>query len=219
LLREANNEILVRYLLGELSEPEQQRVESHYFRDMEFLEQLLIVEDELIDSYVIGELSDERLERFEDYFLQSPERHEKVIFAEAWQAFIARQDKRSYKPESYSQPQSIFKHRSFLLSVAALLITVMGAIWLLIDRKSLKGEINSTRIALKYIEERQQSLEDQAREQKAINDELLRALEEARVLRTSASINEDYILTPRNAPTSTMKEAAKEDVFKAASSQ
>lgn len=196
MLREANNEILVRYLLGELNEPEQESIESHYFSDAGFFEQLLIVEDELIDAYVCGELNSEQRERFEDYFLQSPERREKVEFAEAWQAFIAKQDKWNRQHYSYLQPQSVFKHKSFLLPVAASLLMAMGATWLWFDRRNLKGELDNTKMALKQIEERQQSLEDQAGEQKARNDELLRALEEERARRAGASTNEQASQPP-----------------------
>jgi CheY-like chemotaxis protein len=74
--------LLVRYLLGDLTEEEQGQVEDRVFEDSEYLGALEAAEADLIDSYVRGELS--RLERrFECRFLTSPQRQSKVEFARA----------------------------------------------------------------------------------------------------------------------------------------
>ena len=51
-----NEDVLVRYLLGQLSEEEQEQIEEQYIGDGDFLDQLLVVEDDLIDDYVTGSL-------------------------------------------------------------------------------------------------------------------------------------------------------------------
>lgn len=168
---------MIKYLLGELSEAEQQRIEDQYFRDIEFFDQLLIAEDELIDAYVNSELSGDRLNRFEYYFLQSPERREKVAFAEAWQAFIAKQSEFIPDLQISPPPQSIFKQLSFLLPTTAALIVSISAIWLFVDRINLNGELDRAHMAIARIEERQQSVEDEMIRQKSRNEELLRKLE------------------------------------------
>jgi len=158
--------MLVKYLLGELNEQELESIEDHYFRDIEFFEQLLVVEDELIDAYVRGELTIEEIARFEDYFLQSPERRDKVQFAEAWQAFIARQAESS-KPQPVEQPQPVIKQRKVLLPLAASLIMALGVTWLLIDRRNLERELDRAQSELAQSKER-------IAEQKSSNEPLSR---------------------------------------------
>ena len=67
-----------RYLLGELSEPEQAHFEESYFADDSLFERFRAVKDDLIDAYARGELSGRRRERFEQHFLASEPRQQRV---------------------------------------------------------------------------------------------------------------------------------------------
>ena len=80
-----SEDLLVRYLLGQLGESEQERVEQTYLADQDWQERLAIAEDELIDDYVHGTLAAAGRAAFEKHFLNSPRRHERVAFARAWQ--------------------------------------------------------------------------------------------------------------------------------------
>lgn len=198
MLREADNQILVRYLLGELSEPEQEGIEDHYFSDIAVFEKLLVVEDELIDAYVNGELSREERNRFEDYFLQSPERREKVEFAEAWRIFIERHyESGGHQPAPNNE--SIFKRKEFLLPLAASVILALGATWLLVGRIRLAGELDRAQSALIDIEERHRSLEAQVGEQSARNEELASALAEAQARNAATSKDQSSSQPPSSA--------------------
>src|SRR5215831_2440207 len=73
--------LLVKYLLGDLSQEEQVQVEDRAFADPDYLVVLQSVEVDLIDAYVNGELSPEERRGFERQFLASPERRRKVAFA------------------------------------------------------------------------------------------------------------------------------------------
>ena len=75
--------LLVRYLLGDLPEEEQVKIEDRAFQDREYLQDILAVENDLIDEYVRGELSDSERRQFEGRFLASAERRRKVEFARA----------------------------------------------------------------------------------------------------------------------------------------
>src|SRR5262245_46756820 len=75
--------LVVRYLLGQLPEEEQLRLEERAFSDQEYLQNVLAVERDLIDEYVRGELSGSERRQFEKLFLASPERRRKVEFARA----------------------------------------------------------------------------------------------------------------------------------------
>ncbi len=78
-----NNDVFVRYILGDLSEAERERVEEEYFVNNETWQKLGAVESDLIDSYVRGELLLDQREQFEKYFLASPKKRERVEFARA----------------------------------------------------------------------------------------------------------------------------------------
>jgi anti-sigma factor RsiW len=80
---DVNEDLLTRYLLGELPEDERARVEDEAFADAEILAQLLAVENDLVDEYVRGELTGEARHRFERMFLNSAERRRKIAFAGA----------------------------------------------------------------------------------------------------------------------------------------
>ncbi|HEY0765853.1 MAG TPA: hypothetical protein VGD61_25965 [Pyrinomonadaceae bacterium] len=76
-------QIATRYLLGELSEPEQAALEERYFRDPVVFNKVLQVESELVDAYARGQLSTEMRKRFEDSYLKHPARRNRVEFARA----------------------------------------------------------------------------------------------------------------------------------------
>src|SRR5205809_7076244 len=81
---QANNEdLLVRYLLGEVSDEEQVRIEQLFFTDDQYFEQLLAVENELRYDYAQGKLSDNNRRRFEKRFLVSSEDRAQTSLAEA----------------------------------------------------------------------------------------------------------------------------------------
>src|SRR5262245_55383888 len=73
--------LLVKYLLGELSEEEQVQVEDRAFSDVNYLTALESAEADLIDAWVRGELSPADRRAFERRFFTSVERRRKVEFA------------------------------------------------------------------------------------------------------------------------------------------
>jgi hypothetical protein len=83
-VRDSREHQAIQYLLGELTEAEQARLEERYFQDAELSELLSEIEDDLIDQYVREELSPRERERFEHHFLISERRREKVAFAKSW---------------------------------------------------------------------------------------------------------------------------------------
>lgn len=70
-----------RYLLGQLDEAEQERIELQLLTDPSFTEEFDTLVDELTDQYVRNELTDDERKRAEKYFLNTPERQQKLEFA------------------------------------------------------------------------------------------------------------------------------------------
>lgn len=75
--------LMIRYLLGDVTEQEQLRLEEQFFADDESYQQLLALEDELKYEYAGGGLTAKQRESFEKRFLVSAEDRQKVALAKA----------------------------------------------------------------------------------------------------------------------------------------
>jgi len=79
--REYGEDLLIRYLLGSLTQEESERLDELSIADDEFAWRLNAVENDMVDSFLADELSVEILERFRFVFLASPRGREKILFA------------------------------------------------------------------------------------------------------------------------------------------
>ena len=70
-----------RYLLGQLEEADQERIELRLLTDPSFGEEFDTIVDELTDQYVRNELPADERKRAEKHFLNTPQRRQKVEFA------------------------------------------------------------------------------------------------------------------------------------------
>jgi anti-sigma factor RsiW len=84
-----DTKMITAYLLGELSEPEQEEIEVRYFADDALFEQLLAIEDDLIERYARDQMSDSERLRLERHFMNLPARRMRMRFAEALQRYIS----------------------------------------------------------------------------------------------------------------------------------
>ena len=139
-------ELMIRYLLGQLPEEEQVRLEEQFFTDEESYEQLLALEDELRYDYVTGELAGRELKQFEERFLVTPEDRKEVAFASALISKLAR-PVAVVTPEVIPTPSesiSWWRQLASLLNVqnpvvrysfaTAVLIVALGAVWLITEQ-------------------------------------------------------------------------------------
>jgi len=81
IINEDKNE-LRRYLLGQLGEADEERLELRLLTDATFIEEFDTVVDEITDQYVGNELGADERKRVEQYFLTSSARQQKVQFAD-----------------------------------------------------------------------------------------------------------------------------------------
>lgn len=79
---------MIRYLLGQLSDPEQAEVEACYLADDDCFAELLALEDELRDAYARGELSAGDRVAFEHRLLASPQQVGKQEFARTLRQYV-----------------------------------------------------------------------------------------------------------------------------------
>jgi CHAT domain-containing protein len=125
--KDIDQELLIRYLLGELPEGERQQLEERYFADDGLYDELRATERDLIDKYVQGELSRHEREKFERYFLSAPGRRNRLKFAAILNEYNA--------PAEMQESSDVFRgpvrwEHSFnspYLKIAALIIIVVGA--------------------------------------------------------------------------------------------
>jgi len=76
-----NDELLTRYLLGDLPAEQAEQLDELSVADDEFAWHLNGVENDLVDGFVRGELEGETLQKFQSVYLSSPRRRQKVEFA------------------------------------------------------------------------------------------------------------------------------------------
>ena len=81
---EPDDTLLVRYLVGGVSEQEKVRIEEAFFADEELFARMQHVEEDLIERHLRGELQGEERKAFEAAYA-APARRERVLFAQALQ--------------------------------------------------------------------------------------------------------------------------------------
>jgi len=74
---------MIRYLVGEMPEPERASFEDEYLDDTGLFHQLVELESDLIDLYSLGILSDSERRQLEQHFLLDPERSKRLAFAKS----------------------------------------------------------------------------------------------------------------------------------------
>jgi hypothetical protein len=145
-----HEDVMVRYLLGELDEEERIRFEAVCFDDDRQFEELLAVEAELTDDYVRGDLVGLRRERFEKQLLGNPEGQNDVEFARIITDSDANTPRAATSVINRRRPDLghkfawfDFHGRAFQLSLAALVLIIVGlGLWFLWSYRQtrLRGE-------------------------------------------------------------------------------
>jgi hypothetical protein len=134
------------YLLGTLSENDQQTVEESLFSNAGLLDDLILEEEDLIEDYLNDDLTEDERRRFEQYFLSTPERHQKLKFALVFNRYSSNAIKdyssdrtKARETETPVSPTATMRFRGFwdsqrwALSAAValgLVAVVVGSLWL-----------------------------------------------------------------------------------------
>jgi len=193
-----NDELLARYLLGELSEEDQERVEQRYINDPAFYEELLAAEDDLIDSYAEGTLSQRERASFENHFMRSPERQSRVGFAEAWVAYVSSRSAVVNAPavekRTGEKNESLFEFfrlsawpLGLRVAAAALLLIVGG--WVIFEVIRLRAQVQQAEAQRAALQKQNEDLERQIDAEKNHSLELTSRLEQER-LQPQAQLNQ-----------------------------
>jgi hypothetical protein len=171
--RKENEDKIIRYLLGELPEQEQLRLEERYFGDAEFFDQFLVMEDQLIDDYLRGQLSRRDKERFEKHFLSSPRGRERVKLARVLiravsEPMVVATPARP-APDTGTAPSRahllpfwrvLSLPTKLMAATAALLILIVGA-WVAVENVRLRNQLRQLQAKQTAQQEREQELRQQ----------------------------------------------------------
>ena len=138
-----------QYLMGDLSEQEQEQIEKRMLSRDDYFEEVLIAEEELADDFVGGRLPESDSIKFRRRFLSIPELQEDVKFAKALRlhaAVYARQEATHSQAER--SPPLLAKITAFLRQPAAgfamaavLLLAVCLAIWMAVQNSRLRAQV------------------------------------------------------------------------------
>ncbi|HKE57455.1 MAG TPA: hypothetical protein VKB46_12155 [Pyrinomonadaceae bacterium] len=172
-----NEELIVRYLLGELDEKEQVEIEDHAFQDEQYMQSVLTVESDLIDEYIRGEIPADRINQFENHFLASAERRDKVEFARTLATVSAEQQVTQAAPIVRLAPpvrenallafiRSLNPVAAFSLAAAALIL-VFGMVWF--AREGLRSR---TQLAQQQAEQREREAQQRLEAERKRNEEI-----------------------------------------------
>lgn len=185
---ETSNQLIVRYLLGNLPEAEQVQVEVRAFTDRGFLRYIEEAENDLIDDYVRGTLTEVERRQFESHFFASVERQKKVEFARALAHVTA-----ATATEKTTAPVTQIRwweslasflggwHPVWQFSMAATtLLLVLGLAWLFTVTRGLRTQIAELQAAQQTQQQQEETIRQQAALERARSEELTAQLERER---------------------------------------
>src|SRR5262245_43475064 len=146
---QGSEDLIERYLLGELSAAERSALESECFVDQAKYDQLCRIEDELLDRYARGALSSDDRERVERQYLTNPSRSRHLEFAITFARVIDEEPsassaaKRTIEVSWRSQlvnlargPRGALR----LMATIAALLVIFGGTWLAIETSRLRAQ-------------------------------------------------------------------------------
>lgn len=129
----SNHQSVIRqYLLGQLTDHEQETVEQRLVIEDDLFEELEVVKDELVDEYAAGRLSNADGQWFEANFLASSEGKRRLSFTKALNRYVVNHPQ-AQKKMGFSQRLSSFwtSQPSLARVVAAVVVfaVIAGIVW------------------------------------------------------------------------------------------
>jgi hypothetical protein len=193
-----NEDYIRRYLLGELSEEEQEQTERRLLADEDYYQQVLIAEDELIYDFVCDELPEQEKASFRQRVLPVPKRRQDVKFARALRKYVrentlplAEAPAARTMRTSWLEPFAAFFRRpvvGFSL-VAVLLLSLSLSVWTAIQNRRLQNQIAQLEAQKTLPPTPPQDAQEQLAVERQRNAELTNELGHEQELRASAERN------------------------------
>jgi hypothetical protein len=177
-----DDEVLVRYLTGRVTSDEAERLDALSISDDAVAERLRAVENDLVDGYARGDLMAEVRDGFNAAYLTSPAHLEKVRFAAALYAREKHSTRSDLAPLRLSRGR--FAAPQWRWAVAALVVVAVTGL-LAAQNLRLRREVAAARAARAALEQREQDLQGQLRNERSAQTQI--AAELARVRQALAA--------------------------------
>jgi hypothetical protein len=173
----SQEDLIKRYLLGELSAAEQTALEDEYFADRSKYDQICKAEDEMLDAAARGSLSEADRERFERSYLTNPGRRRRVMFANALVQVV--DDEMAARPVALERAEGewgerasrrlswlaqiawLFRGPRLITLITAALLIGLGGMWFVMETSRLRGRLAE---ALREGETQQRRAQTQAQQ-------------------------------------------------------
>lgn len=154
------------YLLGVLPETDAEIFDELSFTDDDFADELSAAEKDLVDAYVRNELRGVTLEQFKNHYLASPIRREKIKFAETFQHFTAKKEKRTFAEilTGFFAIPKISLQWGFAL--AALVLLILGG-WFYAENSRLRFEMEQAQTNREKLLQRENDLTEREKQLQA----------------------------------------------------
>jgi len=134
------------YLLGQLPEPESERLDELSITDDEYAARIAAVEHDLVDAFARGELRGVVLEQFRSKYLTTPRGREATRFAEALQSLDESSGARSSSAAGRGSATLVREKgrwRERLVLAAAVVALATASVWLVLDNRMLRARVTS----------------------------------------------------------------------------
>lgn len=183
-----NEQLVRRYLLGDLPRRERERLEAGMLSDDRYYQTLTAledeIEDELIDQYLDDELTEKERENFERVFLNTPERTYKLkVIGDLKNAA----GEKNVKPGPFNNwipAVAIFQNPLYGFSSAtALALAVLCCVWLWMRSNSLEAQLRQAKAEYPTDPALRAQVEQLTQEKKDLTARLQRSEEEVTGLR------------------------------------
>jgi len=128
-LGEHDHDITRRYLLGQLTDDEEQKLEERLLVEDDFLQEVELTKDELAQEYASGELTTKERQWLQENFLASPEGKQRHEFAKTFDNYAKNHRAQRQKNTSLIERlRNLLNQPKFLTaaSTAAVLVIAIG---------------------------------------------------------------------------------------------
>lgn len=184
-----DDQLMIGYLLGQLSEDEQTQVEDRFLRDPEYLDRLKALEQDLNDEYARGEMTVQERQQLETRMAASPEWRRRTIFAKALMTLDG--ESAPLAETSRNSPGNSFlavimaslrsPSPAVSFSLAAAFVIALGScVWLLLETSRLRSQIADLSARQAETEQREGEQRQKAADERTRSDNLARELESER---------------------------------------
>ena len=124
-----NDQTTIReYLLGKLSEDEQQKIEERLMTEDELFQELEVSKGEVVEEYWANELSQEEREWLEGHFLASPEGKQAYEFKLALDNLSRSKPKPEPQPSFFERLTDLFKQYPWVVATTSAAVILIVAL-------------------------------------------------------------------------------------------